>query len=118
VDPIVAFGACDLAFGGLRIPVLTVKALGVIIIVNYLITVITSIFENSLTFFAFLPHLFVPFFSKDRNLLLFFLLSHSFAVNNSFLCSKEMRIGVLHLFHDTLFLSCPMFGIGMISKGV
>lgn len=72
VDPIVTFGACDPAFGGLTIQVLTIKALGVVVIVKYLITVITSIFENSLTFFAFLPHLFVPFFSKDRKLLLFF----------------------------------------------
>lgn len=51
-------------------------------IVNYLIAVITSIFENPLTSFAFLPHLFVPFFSKDRNLLLFF----SFV---SFFCSAQ-----------------------------
>jgi hypothetical protein len=69
-------------------------------------------------FFAFLPRLYVPFFSKDKNLQLFFPLSHSFAVTNSFLCSEEVRIGVLHLFHDTLFLSCPMFGIGMISMGL
>jgi len=51
-------------------------------IVNYLIAVITSIFENSLTSFAFLPRLFFPFFSKDRNLLLFF----SFV---SFFCSDQ-----------------------------
>jgi hypothetical protein len=80
VDPIVTFGTCDPTFGGLRIP-------GVVVIVNYLIAVITAMFENSLTYFAFLPHLFVPFFSKDRNLLFFFFFS--FFCSNQFIFVQQ-----------------------------
>jgi len=122
VDPIVMFGACDPTFIELRIPVLTVKALGIVIIVNYLIAIITSIFENCLS----LSRSFFPLFHTCLFLswvqieicYYFFSFSNSFAATNSFLCSEEVRIGVLHLFRDTLFLSCSMFGIGIKTMGL
>lgn len=107
VDPIVTFGTCILAFGGLRIPLLTVKALSVIV------TLSTTSLLSSLQYLKILLLLLLFFHAcfflssvKIEICYCFFPLSHSFAVTNSFLCSKEVRIGVLHLFHDT-FLVLP-----------
>jgi hypothetical protein len=107
VDSFVTLGTCDLAFGGLWIPLLTVKALGVIF------TLSTTSLLSSLQYLKILLLLLLFFHTclflssvKIEICYCFFPLSHSFAVLNSFLCSEEVRIGVLHLFHDT-FLVLP-----------